>query len=138
MLLKCCFLHRSNVLPRHAIFGIFVSMSVLVYLCLIYAICFLIIIFIFITINHLISLTQKNLFSAHACQKFRLRVLLSFCLFFSKFQPGVDYKSLAYKKQCVVLKASSTCEHEKIWIVLGIYNITKFILKNQPTDKITQ
>ena len=33
-------------------------------------------------------------------QKFSLRVLLSFCLIFRQFQPGVAYKSVAYKKAC--------------------------------------
>ena len=31
-------------------------------------------------------------------KKFRLRVLLSFCLIFCQFQPDVAYKSVAYKK----------------------------------------
>ena len=35
------------------------------------------------------------------CQKFNLRVLLSFCLFFCQFQPGVAYKIVAYKKSIV-------------------------------------
>ena len=65
------------------------------YLCNLFAI----IIFIFITINHTISLMQTNLFFRHVCQKFSLRVLLSFCLIFCKFQPGVAYKSVAYKKK---------------------------------------
>ena len=55
-------LHRDIVLPRHTIFSIFVY--VLVSICLIYEIYFVLIIFIFITINHIIS----------------LMVLLSFCL----------------------------------------------------------
>ena len=34
-----------------------------------------------------------------------LRVLLSICLSFCKFQPGVAYKSVAYKKRaCINLK----------------------------------
>ena len=28
------------------------------------------------------------------------RVLLSFCVIFCQFQPGVTYKSIAYKKSC--------------------------------------
>ena len=31
---------------------------------------------------------------------FSLRVLLSFCLIFWQFQPGVAYKNVAYKKAC--------------------------------------
>ena len=33
-------------------------------------------------------------------QKFSLKVLLSFCLIFCQFQPGVT-KSVAYKEKCV-------------------------------------
>ena len=32
----------------------------------------------------------------------RLEVLLMFCLFFSKFQPCVAYKTVAYKKKRVM------------------------------------
>ena len=34
-------------------------------------------------------------------QKFSLRLCLSFCLIFYQFQPGVAYKSVAYKKNQV-------------------------------------
>ena len=44
------------------------------------------------------SLTQKTLFFGHVCQKFSLRVWPTFCLIFCQFQPGVTYKSVAYKK----------------------------------------
>ena len=60
-----------------------------------------IIIFIFITINHIISLMQTNLFLRHVYQKFSLRMLFSFCLNFCQFQPGIDYKVVAYKKKRV-------------------------------------
>ena len=40
----------------------------------------------------------------YKCQKFSLRVLLSLCLIFCQFQPGAAYKSIAYKKKCVLLK----------------------------------
>ena len=111
MLLKCCLLHRDIVLPVHAIFSIFVSIVyVLVYIVLIYVICFVIIIFIFIITNHIISVIQPNLFFGHVCQKFSLRVLLSFCLNFCQFQPGVTYKSVAYKKICItVSQMKITC-----------------------------
>ena len=52
----------------------------------------------YITIKHIISLIQNNFCFGHTCQKFSLRVLLSFCLIFCQFQPGVAYKSIAYKK----------------------------------------
>ena len=35
-------------------------------------------------------------------QKLNHRVLLSICLIFCQFQPGVAYKSVAYKKACTV------------------------------------
>ena len=41
--------------------------------------------------------------SGHDCQKFGLSVLLSFCLIFCKFQPGVACKSVAYEKMCIVI-----------------------------------
>ena len=53
--------------------------------------------------NHKTSLTQKNLFFGHVCQKFSLRVLLKFCLRFYQFQPGVAYKSVAYKKSVYLI-----------------------------------
>ena len=59
---------------------------------------FAIVIFIFITVNQIISLIQTNLLFGHVCQKFSLRVLLSFCLIFYQFQPGNAYKSVTYKK----------------------------------------
>ena len=98
MLLKRCLLHRDFVLPRHAIFSIFLSMSMSQSI-FVLLMCDL---FIFSTINHKISLIQTNLFFGHICQKFSLRVLLSFCLTFWQFQPGVAYKSVAYKKRRVM------------------------------------
>ena len=66
------------------------------------------IIFTFITINRMISLTQKNLFFGHICQKFNLRVLLRFCLILCQFQSDMAYDSVAYKQKtacsCNVLK----------------------------------
>ena len=67
---------------------------------------FVIIIFIYVTINHITSLIQTNLFFEHVCQKFSLRVLLSFCLIFIQFQSGVAYKSVAYKKSVYLLSCS--------------------------------
>ena len=113
MSLKCCLskyclLHRDVVLLRRSIFSIFVSVNVLAYVCLIYLIYFAIIIFIFISTNHIISLIQTNLFVGHVCQKFSLRVLLSFCLIFCQFQPGIAYKSVAYKKKYVIKQVFCT------------------------------
>ena len=60
---------------------------------------FAIIIFISITITHVTSLIQTNLFFGHVCQKSSPRVLIRFCLIFCQFQCGVSYKSVAYKKK---------------------------------------
>ena len=103
MLLKCYLLHRDIVLRRHAIFSILDSMSTSWSVCLIYVISFTIIIFIFITINHIISVIQTNLFFGHVCQMFSLWVLLRFSLNFCQFQPGVAYKSVAYIKKRVYI-----------------------------------
>ena len=56
------------------------------------------IIFIFITINHIISVIQTNLIFKHVCQKFKLRILLTFFLNFYQFQPSIAYNSVANKK----------------------------------------
>ena len=71
---------------------------------LIYATCFFIIIFICITINHIISLADKTLFFGHVCQKFSLSVLLRFCLIYCQFHPGFAYKSVAYEKSLYLLQ----------------------------------
>ena len=101
MLLKCCLnvlWHKDVVLPRHTVFSIFVSCLRQVYLCLIYIIYFSIIIFLFILINHINSLKETILFFGNFYLTFSHGVLLSFCLIFCQFQPGVAYKSFAYKK----------------------------------------
>ena len=120
MNLNCCsnvvHCNIDMILLRHSIFFISVSVGVLVYLCLIYVICFFIIIFIFITINYIISLRQKSVFFGHVCQKVSRRVLLSFCLIFCQFQPGVAYESVAYKKKHV----SSNCNWKKYTLMLTL------------------
>ena len=75
-------------------------MSTSTSICLNYVICFSIIIFIFITINHIISLKQTNLSFGYFDLKFSLRVLLIFWLIFLQFKPWVAYKRIAYKKAC--------------------------------------
>ena len=57
---------------------------------------FSIIIFIFSTINLIITLKQTNFFSEHVRQKFSLWVLLSFCVIFCQFLPIANF--IAYKK----------------------------------------
>ena len=88
--------------PTLTFFHYIMKFSKFISVCLqfIYVICLAIIIFIFIIINHIISLTQKKLCFEHLCQKFSLRVLLSFCLAFGQFQPGIACKTVAYKKGC--------------------------------------
>ena len=109
--------------------GLFIS-----YLCNI----LFIIIFIFITVNHIISLTQINLVFGHVNQNFSLRVLLSFCLFFCQFQPGVAYKSVAYKKSIYTLGSSVTLY--LIWFVISFCLFTQntffFVTLNKHFVKI--
>ena len=108
MLLKCCLLQYRHYLSETCcIFYICLYVWVLVYLCLIYVIYFFIIIF--ITINYIISLRQKNVFFGHVCQKFSFRVLLSFCLIFCQFEPGVACKSVNWK--CYNWKKRTLCLH---------------------------
>ena len=114
MLFKCWLLHRDIVLTRHAILSTFVYVYDLVYICLIYVNYFAIIIFIFVTINHIISLIHTNLFFGHVCQKFSLRVLFSFCLNFCQCQASVAYKSVAYKKKRVVTETFISWFHKTI------------------------
>ena len=108
MSLKCClsvaYYRRTLFYEARYSFYICLYVFVLVFICLIYVIYFAIIIFILITINHIISLKQVNSFFGYVCQKFSLRMLLSFCLIFSQFQPDVPYKSVAYKKACSIRK----------------------------------
>ena len=87
---------------------------------------FFIFISIFIMINRIISWKQTHLFIClffKTCsiiftwqrgwrmriifkeQKFSLRVLLSICLIFCQFQPGVSSKSVAYEKACHCVKS---------------------------------
>ena len=73
-----------------------------------------IIIFVFLTINHIISLIQTNLFFGHVCQKFSLRVLLSFRLNVCQFHPGIAYKSAVYiRKACIYVHSISILNFSK-------------------------
>ena len=69
--------------------GLFIS-----YLCNI----LFIIIFIYITFNHIISLTQKNLFFGHAYQNFSSGCCLAFACFFANFSLVLLIKVLLIKK----------------------------------------
>ena len=124
MLLKCCSIHKTIIIPRHILhlvhlcpcsgLGIFMS-----YLCDLFFIFSLI----FIVINHITSFKQTYLFFAPFLEYFLLFFiiswikkannfqiaivrpqLLSFCLIFCQFQPGVVYKRVVYKKKRVIHK----------------------------------
>ena len=71
-------------------------------------------IFIFIAINHIISLKQTNLYFGHVRQKFSLRVLLSFCLIFVNFSLVLLIKVLLFKKSVYIRNKKfkvAKCEH---------------------------
>ena len=86
----------------------FLHLPIRLCICLIYVNYFGIIIFVFVAINHIISLIQTNLFFGYVCQEFSLRVLLNFRLNFCQFQPGVAYKSVAYiRKACIYVRRIS-------------------------------
>ena len=90
--------------------------------------CHLIFIFslIFIAINHITSLKQTLVFwtflewlllfwmTTWMKRKFNFKVLLSFYLDFSSFQPGVAYKSVAYKKS--LCSKTISCYNILLWI----------------------
>ena len=88
LLLRFRLLHKEMILPRHVIFSIFVSISTS--RSINYMIYFSLSIFL-ISINHTISLKRwYRLFG----QTLSVRVLLSFCLTFWKFQPGAAYENV--------------------------------------------
>ena len=104
MLLKSCFLHRGIVLPRHNILCISVSMSTSwsVYICcLIYVICFFIIIF--IIINHIISLTLKNLFLEMFVKSSASECCLPLAYVFINFSLAFLIKVLLIKKVFIIM-----------------------------------
>ena len=107
MLLKCCLLHIDIVLQREPIFSVFVSMSTSWSYFSIYEIHFAVIIFIFVAMNQVILLIQANFFFEHVCQKFSLRLLLSFflnfCLNFCQFQPGVACHACLHYSSVLIL-----------------------------------
>ena len=90
----------KKILPRQVIFCILclcVRLDLMPYLCDL----FFIIIYIFITINHIIlSLKQTQLFFCPFLSKAQHRgVLLTFCFIFCQFQSDVIYKRIANKKK---------------------------------------
>ena len=68
--------------------------------------------------------------------KFSLRVLLSICFFYCQFQPGVAYKSFAYKKKRVYHKfimytnlyEKSKTKNDGLPLVLAIVQLTNFMI----------
>ena len=106
MSLKCCLsvaYYIGKFCYLDMLYFVYFSLCLRVGLfCLIYGICF----FIFIAINHIIVDTEKLAF-LHDYQTFKLRVLLSFCLIFCQFYPGVGYKGVAYIKNRVCAKINS-------------------------------
>ena len=48
-------------------------------------------------------------------------VLFSFCLIFSQFQPGVAYKSVSYKKACILTYLTALIR--KFMLCLEFHNI---------------
>ena len=102
----------------------------LAYLCMYYlCVGFFVIIFIFITINHIVSLTRKNLFFGHVYLTFSLGVLLNFCINLCQFQPAFGYKSVAYKQRkafsCNVLKKNLMLVHSTRCRVCAWYRNSK-------------
>ena len=102
-------------------------------------------VFIFIMINCIISWIQTCLFFClffricpvivrwyrgcrmpivFGCQKFSLRILLSICLIFCQFQPGVANKSVAYRK-----KKRNEAYFRKASLVLRVSHNTSIQIK---------
>ena len=98
MLLKCCLLHTHMTLPRYVVFCIFVSMltfrsiNCTIYLSIWFSLS--------LQLSYNLIKTATLFYLDIFCQKFSFTVVLRFCLFFCKFQFGIAYKSVTYKKAC--------------------------------------
>ena len=80
------------------------------------------IIFIFITINHIISLKQKTFFTGHVSLKFSLRLLLSFFLiFFASFSLVLLLKVLVIKKHVYCLPSCSNIVHVSLQYIVTVF-----------------
>ena len=121
MLLRCCLIHISIIILRRFIYLLYLCPCLPLGLFMPYLReSIFIFVFIFIMINCIISWIQTCLFFClffricpvivrwyrgcrmpivFGCQKFSLRILLSICLIFCQFQPGVANKSVAYRKK---------------------------------------
>ena len=124
VLFRCCLVRISIILQRHFLYFLYLCPYPDLGLHVVSMWSFFILIFIFIMVNHIISWIQTHTcyFAFRICsiifgwwrvwrmciilnyQKFSFRVLLSICLIFNQFQPGVAYKSVAYKKNQVVVE----------------------------------
>ena len=122
MLLRYCSIYIAIIILRHILFLAYLYPYLELVLHMSY-LCDLFFIFslIFVTINHKISFALTYLFFINFFQnilfyfwvitlikkvnnflkkqKFSLRALFSFCFIFCQLQPGVAYKSVAYKKR---------------------------------------
>ena len=117
MLFRCCLIHVSITIVRYLLYLLYLALRLEQDLLMSYP-CDLFLIFIFIMINHIISWIQIYLFF---CLFFRICSIifvgeeweqftnskslvsgccLAFARFFCQFQPGVGYKSVAYKIPC--------------------------------------
>ena len=92
MLLKCCLIHISiiSILKARYILYLLYLLGLSLFMSYLYDL-------FFIFRSHFHVSWKQIIFRF---QKFSLRVLLSFCLICHQFQPGVAYKSVAYKKAC--------------------------------------
>ena len=111
MLLKNCLLHINMILPRHYTLSICVYVYVSVFQL---NNLFFIIIFVFIPINHIISIKQEHLFIWIFFSKVQptgvAKILLNVC----RFQPGVAYKCCLYKKSCKNVLTKLLCKKQPV------------------------
>ena len=124
ILFRCCLMLISIIILRHIFYLVYLCACLglsqfISYLCLFASACRIFVFNLnFIVINHTTSLKQTNLFFVHFLEclllfldddvwrklivfksrKFSRRMLLSFCLVFCQYQPGIAYKSVAYEK----------------------------------------
>ena len=96
------------ITERHNFYNFYICLYVydLVYICFIYVNYFAIIIFIFVAINHIISLKQTNLFFGHVCQKFSLRVFFHglILLWFENINLVMRNPILKFRQSSIVFK----------------------------------
>ena len=159
MLLRYCLIYMTIIIPRQILYLVYLCPCVGLGLFMLYLyVLFFIFSLIFIIMNHITSLKHSHLFFVHFLeylllflddhvdekkliifkqQKFSIRVLLSFCLIFCQFQPGIVYKNVQFHKsifsnheKCIVLWVG------KIWWALCFHlhspniRIGKFFCKS--------